>query len=343
MTGPASISTFPAFTLAAVALATILSFLLTGLATWYARRRGMLDHPGERHSHTVATPRGGGAGLVGALLLASVFINGATPGSFWMLAIVPGIVVLALTGWWDDHASLGVRFRFFIQLAVTCWLLWCAFQAGWIGGAVVIVLGALSVVWMTNLYNFMDGSNGMAGLQGLFVSLVLAFLFYSSGDSLYALNALLLAGCCTGFLPWNLGRARVFMGDVGSLALGFLFAALLLYGIGTGAFSPAVAWLVMLLFLTDSSLTLLSRVLRGERWYNAHRQHLYQRLIAHGWTHGRVAMLYQAINLTLVLPGILFAVRLPEMAWAISLALTLVFLVGWYLLIRQFRLPAQAG
>ena len=343
MTGSASISTFPAFTLTAVAVTTILSFLLTGLATWYARRRGMLDHPGERHSHTVATPRGGGAGLIGALLLASVFINAAVPGGFWMLAIVPGVVVLALTGWWDDHASLGARSRFFIQLAVTCWLLWCAFQAGWAGGAVVVVLGVFSVVWMTNLYNFMDGSNGMAGLQGLFVSLLLAFLFYSSGDSLYALNALLLAGCCAGFLPWNLGRARVFMGDVGSLALGFAFAALLLYGIGTGAFSPAVAWLVMLLFLTDSTLTLLSRVLRGERWYNAHRQHLYQRLIANGWTHGRVAMFYQAINVTLVLPGILLAVRLPEMAWAISLALTLVFLVGWYLLIRRYGLPAQAG
>ena len=116
MTGPASISTFPAFTFAAVVLATILSFLLTGLATWYARHRGMLDHPGDRHSHTVATPRGGGAGLIGALLLASVFINGAAPNGFWMLTIVPGVVVLAVTGWWDDHASLGVRFRFFIQL-----------------------------------------------------------------------------------------------------------------------------------------------------------------------------------------------------------------------------------
>ena len=91
-----------------------------------------------------------------------------------------------------------------------------------------MTLCAFSIVWLTNLYNFMDGSNGMAGLQGLFVSLVLAFLFHSSGDSQYALYALILAGCCFGFLPWNLGHAKVFMGDVGSLALGFLMAALFL-------------------------------------------------------------------------------------------------------------------
>ncbi len=338
MTGPASIST-----VLAIILAAVLSFILTGLATWYARRRGLLDHPGERHSHIVPTPRGGGAGLVAAMLLVSLYIGGAVPTDFWVKGIVPGVVVLAVTGWWDDHASLGVRLRFFIQLAVTCWLLWCAFQTGLLQGVVVMTLCAFSIVWLTNLYNFMDGSNGMAGLQGLFVSLVLAFLFHSSGDSQYALYALILAGCCFGFLPWNLGHAKVFMGDVGSLALGFLIAALFLYGVGSGAFSLAVAWLVMLLFVTDSTLTLLRRVIKGERWYNAHRQHLYQRLIAHGWTHSRVAMLYQAINLALVLPGILLSVRLPEMAWAISLALTLVFLVSWYLLIRRLGLPVQVG
>jgi UDP-N-acetylmuramyl pentapeptide phosphotransferase/UDP-N-acetylglucosamine-1-phosphate transferase len=133
------------------------------------------------------------------------------------------------------------------------------------------------------------------------------------------------------------------MGDVGSLALGFLFAALLLYGMGTGAISQAVALMVMLLFLTDATLTLLMRVIKGERWYNAHRQHFYQRLIAAGWTHGRVAIFYQAINLTLVLPGIVVAVNFPVLAWVVALALTLTFVLSWHLLISRLGVPSHGG
>jgi Fuc2NAc and GlcNAc transferase len=338
MAGPASFSF-----IAAAALAVFLSFLLTGFATWYARRRGMLDHPGDRHSHTVVTPRGGGAGLIAAFLISSLLFSGGNYPDFWVQCMVPAIVVLAITGWWDDHAPLSVRNRFFIQLAVSLYLLWFAASAEWVQGVIPMIMSGLFVIWMTNLYNFMDGSNGMAGLQGVFAASVLAVLFYLSGDDYFSLYALLLAGCCAGFLPWNLGRARVFMGDVGSLALGFAFAALLLYGTGTGAFDYPLALMVMLLFLTDATLTLLLRVIRGERWYNAHRQHLYQRLIAHGWTHARVAMVYQAINLMLVLPGIVIAVNFPALAWATALALTLIFVLGWYLVISRLGVLAQAG
>jgi hypothetical protein len=99
----------------------------------------------------------------------------------------------------------------------------------------------------------------------------------------------------------------------------------------------------MLLFLADATWTLLARVIRGERWYNAHRQHVYQRLIAHGWSHGRVAMLYQAINLTMVLPGIGVAVHYPALAWPVTLLLMLFFSVGWYLLTGRFGVLARAG
>jgi len=338
MTWPAYLGSIPA-----VALAAFLSFLLTGIATWYAGRRGLLDHPGDRQSHTVATPRGGGVGLVAALLIASLLFAGGNSPEFWVQCIMPAVVVLALTGWWDDHASLGAGFRFSIQLVVSFYVLWFAANAGWVQGVIPMIMSVLFLIWMTNLYNFMDGSNGMAGLQGVFAASVLAVLFYLSGDHYFSLLALLLAACCVGFLPWNLGRARVFMGDVGSLALGFLFAVFLLYGTGTGAFDYPLALMVMLLFLTDATLTLLSRVIRGERWYNAHRQHLYQRLIADGWTHARVAMLYQAINLTLVLPGIVIAVNFPALAWATALVLTLIFVLGWYFSISRLGVPAKAG
>jgi len=326
-----------------VSLAVFLSFLLTGLATWYAHRRGMLDHPSERHSHTESTPRGGGAGLVVALLLVSFLMPVGGVPAYWANCMAPCIVVLALTGWWDDHSSLSARFRFFIQLAVSLYLISCAAQAGWLQGIFPMLFGGLYLIWMTNLYNFMDGSNGMAGLQGVFAAVVLAWLFHLSGDAQFTLIALIVAACCAGFLPWNLGRARVFMGDVGSLSLGFIFASLLLYGLGREAFSLPVAWLLMLLFMTDSTLTLLLRVLRGERWYNPHKQHLYQLLIAHGWSHGRVVLFYQVINLSLVLPGIAVSMAFPALAWPVAVAMTLVFVPGWYLLVKRFGVLAQAG
>ena len=325
-----------------VATSTLLSFCLTGLATWYARRSGMVDHPGDRHSHTVATPRGGGAGLVLALIIASFFLPGSG-GEFWTKCILPCVAVLAIMGWRDDHAALSARFRILVQLAASIYLVMCAHDNGWMPGAGEPFLAVLALVWMSNLYNFMDGSNGMAGLQGVFGGVVLAWLFASAGEFGLASVSALVAACCAGFLPWNLGKARVFMGDVGSVSLGFVFGALLVSGVGLNAFSLPVALLVMLVFLTDSTLTLLVRVLKGERWYNAHKQHMYQRLIAHGWTHNRVALVYQAINLAMVVPGIIVAIKYPASAWLIALAMILVFAVGWFLVTRRLEGPARAG
>jgi Fuc2NAc and GlcNAc transferase len=325
-----------------VATSILLSFFLTGLATWYARRSGMVDHPGDRHSHTVATPRGGGAGLILALIFASLFLPGSG-GEFWSKCILPGVVVLAILGWRDDHAALSARFRILVQLAASIYLISCAHENGWMTGAGEPFLAVLALVWMSNLYNFMDGSNGMAGLQGVFGGVVLYWLFASAGDFDLASVSALVAACCVGFLPWNFGKARVFMGDVGSVSLGFVFGALLVSGVGLNAFSLPVALLVMLVFLTDSTLTLLVRVMKGERWYNAHRKHMYQRLIAHGWTHNRVALVYQVINLAMVVPGIVVAIKYPGLAWPVVMAMILIFAVGWFLVTRRLEGPARAG
>lgn len=301
-----------------------------------------MDRPGERHSHAVATPRGGGIGIILALFIASPLLIGSGDET-WGKCVLPGLLVLALLGWRDDHASLSARFRFFIQLAVSIYLVACAINNGWMQGVGSTLLAVLFLVWMTNLYNFMDGSNGMAGLQGVFGGAVLFCLFDSAGQHNLALASACVAASCAGFLPWNLGNARVFMGDVGSISLGFVFGALLVIGVGNQAFSLPVALMVMLVFITDSTLTLIGRILKRERWYNAHKQHLYQRLIAGGRTHSRVALFYQAINLTLVVPGILVAVNYPALAWVVALILILAFTIGWYLLIKRNGVLAQAG
>lgn len=317
------------------------SFALTGFFAWYARRIGMMDLPGERHSHQQPTPRGGGAGIVIAVLSVTlVQYSDSTAMSFWIRGVLPGFAVLALIGWWDDRVSLRAGLRFLVQLVVSLFLVWSLkIPGGWIG--LLLAVAALGfVIWMTNLYNFMDGSNGMAGCQGVFAGLVLGSLFLNSGEPEAAFSAAILALACLGFLPWNLGNARVFMGDVGSGSLGFAFASLLLYGVAEGNLSPAVAWLVMLVFLCDSSLTLMTRVLKGERWYTPHKQHLYQQLIVSGWSHGLVLSLYQGVNLVLLVPAIAVAVNFPALAPLVAAFTTLLFGSGWLLARRKLGVLA---
>jgi UDP-N-acetylmuramyl pentapeptide phosphotransferase/UDP-N-acetylglucosamine-1-phosphate transferase len=327
----------PAATLAALA-----SFLLTGLATAYARRRELIDHPGDRHSHVLPTPRGGGAGLVAAWIGSLFLLGPPFVAGDWADCIATGVAAIALLGWWDDHRPLSARLRFLVQLAVSLSVVTWFTSVGLIAHWALAPLACVFLLWMTNLYNFMDGSNGMAGVQGVFAAGVLGWLFQQSGQAPASAVCLLLMAACAGFLPWNLGRARVFMGDVGSLALGFAFGSLLIYGYGSGAFSLPVALMVMAVFLADGTLTLLARVLKGERWYNAHRQHLYQRIIAQGWTHGRVLFLYQAINVLLVLPAIAVAVGRPALAWPMAIAMGLCLGLGWYLTIRRIGVFAKA-
>ena len=324
------------------ALATFLSFLFTGLAMLYARRSGLIDIPGERHSHREATPRGGGAGLVLALVIMAVAPLGAQMPDPVFTVVLPGFVALALLGWLDDHRPLRARTRFVVQVLVCIFLVWNLPRSGAFASAWFAVAAVLFAAWMINLYNFMDGSNGMAAGQGVFATAVLAWLFQRADEPGFAALCLLTAACCVGFLPWNLGRARVFMGDVGSLALGFLIAALLLFGVTGGAFSLPVGLMVMAVFLADSTLTLLLRVTRGEQWYNAHRQHLYQRLIARGWTHGRVLLVYQFVNLAVVLPAIVFGVSRPDRAWPVAVTLAVALALAWYLSLKRIGVLAAA-
>jgi Fuc2NAc and GlcNAc transferase len=207
----------------------------------------------------------------------------------------------------------------------------------------MLVIFGLYLIWMINLYNFMDGSNGMAGSQAVFAGWVLAWLFFRAGEENTALLCVLLAMVSLGFLPWNLGKAKVFMGDVASGTLGFVIGALLIYGVMSGSILLAVAWLVMLVFVCDSTLTLFARVLKGERWYNPHKQHLYQRLISSGWPHGRVLTLYQLINLVLVMPAIAVAVNYPASATVIAFVVTGALGLGWLLVKQKLGVLATAG
>jgi len=324
------------FIVAVFLLGAALSFFASNVALRLARRSGMVVQPGARQSHTIATPTGGGLGLVFSLIVTSVFISVYVPlQGFWWLHVLPGVVVLAMTGWFDDKRHVSSLLRLLIQLAVSLWLLGFICLQNSVSSILMCagIMGAM--IWLMNLYNFMDGSDGMAGFQGVFAGLVMAVLFILGGELAMAMLSVAVAAVCAGFLPLNFPKAQIFMGDVASVPLGFIFASMAVYGLYSGVISATLSVLIMSVFIIDASLTLIARVFAGERWYTAHNQHVYQRLIAHGWSHSRVLLLYQTINVILVLPAIVLAAIYTRYA-NITAGMTLLILAAcWFAASRK--------
>lgn len=270
----------------------LLAAALTAVARHYALRRQLLDHPGERRSHSVATPRGGGIAIVATVLLAALAGALVVPAWTPMLGgFAIGLVLVAGIGWWDDHRPLPALSRLCVHMLAAALLALLVWRAT--GNPVQAVLLFLLATALVNLWNFMDGINGIACSQALVASLALATVM--PGPS--ALAALALAAACLGFLPFNFPRARIFMGDVGSGALGYVLAALT----GLASVTSGLNWLLLLVplapFLVDAGFTLLSRMLAGQRWTQPHTQHVYQRAVKAGFSHGRVTALYILLGL----------------------------------------------
>ena len=323
-------------------LTAIVSFLSCSRATAIAKKSGMIAQPGERQSHEVPTPTGGGLGIMFSIVVTSLGLQLIMPvPGFWWQNMLPGILLLVIVGWRDDRHPVSATVRLLVQLAVSLWLLgfgWLQFSVSdlaWFASVVV------AMVWLMNLYNFMDGSNGMAGFQGVFAGLLMAVLFQINGHVAMALLALSVAAACAGFLPLNFPGARVFMGDVASVPLGFIFASFAVYGMQTGSIGVPLSILIMSVFIIDATLTLFTRVMSGEQWYTAHTQHVYQRLIIRGWSHRKVLIAYQAINVILVIPAIVLAKVYPQ--YAIVTAGLVLLLLGtcWYFANRRLGMPVK--
>jgi UDP-N-acetylmuramyl pentapeptide phosphotransferase/UDP-N-acetylglucosamine-1-phosphate transferase len=293
------------------------SALVTRASIVYARRRNLIDAPGMRRSHTVPTPRGGGIGIVVAILacglLPSIAGTASTgPTAFWWL--IPGVIGIALVGWIDDHGGLSIAKRFAMHCVAALWtfvvpLLPVAISGGPSPWLVVVMLsggliGAAMAVWSINLHNFMDGIDGILALQSIFVFGMLATLFARASNTESAWQLGLWAAAVLGFLPFNFPRARIFMGDVGSGVLGFLVAVAVIGQMLDPRIAFASGLVACSAFVTDATCTLVSRMVRGRRWYSAHREHLYQWLVRCGNSHARVVAYYMGWNLLIVLPAI---------------------------------------
>lgn len=301
---------------------------IAALGAWLARRyalaRALLDLPGARRSHSIATPRGGGVGIVAALvalLLLAVHLGPvAGTGAAW--SVLGGLLAVAGVGWWDDHRDLPALGRLCVHLGAG--LAVALAVLGWPERLLDIALLGLAVLWvagMVNLWNFMDGINGIATAQAAVVALALTWL-PGALDGPWTLVALGLCAACIGFLPFNFPRARIFLGDVGSGALGFSLAAVLL--VAASRSSPP-QWLLLAslpsVFLVDAGVTLIERMVRGRRWWEAHREHAYQWAVRRGHTHSRVTTLYTLAGLVPAIIAFVF--------WNSSAAMAgLVFLMG---------------
>jgi len=307
----------------------VASFALSALVTWlsilYARRRKMLDLPGRRRSHSVPTPRGGGIGIVvsslvffcGPFLFAARIADKA-----FGFAVTTALILVAAIGWLDDHRSLSARVRIVVHFVAALVLITVPLAGEllvmpseyahavkpdlMLFGVGVALVGAVSliIVWSINLHNFMDGINGILAYQAVFVFATLGALTSSPS---HQSSMWYLAAATLGFLPFNFPDAKIFMGDIGSGALGLLIVVAAAMTLNTihPPFVPAL--IAVSAFVTDATCTLISRMLRGRRWYSAHREHLYQWMTRTGMSHTRVVLWYSAWNLLIVLPVLLWA------------------------------------
>lgn len=251
--------------------------LLAGLMRAGAADRLALDFPNDRSLHSRPMPRFGGIGIVAGILTAVLLLRQ------WQLAAV--VLLLAVVSWIDDRGHVPIPVRLSMQFVAA--IIWVAFQLpdNWVLCAVAV----FALVWMTNLYNFMDGSDGLAGGMALIGFITYGLAAWLAGNIVLALLAFSIAASAAGFLFFNFPPARMFMGDVGSVPLGFLAGAVGLLGWRQGAWSLALPLIVFLPFIIDATATLLARVLRRERFWQAHHDHYYQRLVRLGWSQRRLA------------------------------------------------------
>ena len=259
----------------------------TWLAREYAIRRELIDHPGERRSHEVPTPRGGGVAIVIALLVAACVLGWRNPQQIVLIAgFVLGLLLVAGVGMVDDHRPLSPWLRLGVQALAAAILALAV--AGTSGDVVLSLIAFATAMVLTNVWNFMDGINGIAATQAALVAGGLALVV----GGLWIWVALALLAACLGFLPFNFPKARIFLGDVGSGALGFAIATLLAASLMDGRLFAPLLLLPLSAFLVDSGLTLLRRMVRKERWWAAHAQHAYQRWASASGSHTIVTLMY---------------------------------------------------
>jgi Fuc2NAc and GlcNAc transferase len=306
------------------AIACGVSAVLTGLVRRYALRTSLLDVPNARSSHVRPTPRGGGIAIVVVSLAAmAVLVLFDQLDRRFFYALSGGGAAIAWVGYLDDRGRIGIVWRFVVHVAAAIWAV--AFLGGmtdinWQGTTVTLgmlgpMLAVLGIVWSLNLFNFMDGIDGIAASQAVFMAGVGALLAHLAGlTTSIPAAGWTIAAASFGFLLWNWPPARVFMGDVGSGFLGFVLAVLALGATRESAVMLPV-WLILgAVFIVDATFTLCRRLARRERFYEAHRSHAYQWLSRRWSSHLRVTAACATLNVLWLGPLAWICMRFPAYA-----------------------------
>lgn len=287
-----------------------LSWLLTACLRRYALSRSLMDVPNERSAHSVPTPRGGGVAIVvsflaGLPVLAQLDILSLTT----LYALLGGGFLVAVIGFADDHGHIPARWRLIGHFLAGCWALY------WLGGLAPLeifntridlgwagrLFALMYLVWMLNLYNFMDGIDGLASAEAVSVCLGISLVYWVGGYGALAWSPLLLAAAVAGFLCWNFPPAKIFMGDAGSGFLGLIFGTMTLEAAWQ---NPQLLWswiILLAIFIVDATWTLGRRLFRGEKIYEAHSSHGYQHA-ARRFGHKPVTLAVVTINIVFLLP-----------------------------------------
>jgi Fuc2NAc and GlcNAc transferase len=317
------------------------SWVLTGLFRRYALAKSLIDVSNERRSHSRPTPRGGGIAIVLTFLLGLVLL--------WDMSLVEDKLFVALTGagllvaiigFIDDHGHIAIRWRLLAHFSAAGWLLFwigglpplslfgASFDLGWAGH----LLASVALVWLLNLYNFMDGIDGIAGIEAVSIALVSASLMalVVEHQGMASLHMLMLASVA-GFLVWNFPLAKIFMGDGGSGFLGLMLGALALY---SAHIAPEMFWVLLIslgIFIVDATYTLIRRLLRGDKVYEAHRSHAYQYASRKYGSHRLIALSVLVINLFWLAPWcIAVAFGAVDGAAGMLLAYAPLLWLAWY-------------
>lgn len=329
--------------LLSVVVAFIAAAILTGMVCYWAIRRDILDHPNQRSSHSTPTPRGGGLAIT-VVVLAWLAWAGAIGylDRHAVIAIGVGGALVAIIGWIDDVRSVSVGAR------LACHFVAAAWAVRWLGGFHVLSIGpssanlglwgdlvaVIGIVWATNLFNFMDGIDGIAAVESASIGAIGGVLLLRGSESGLATLSLVMAAAALGFLVWNWPPAKIFLGDVGSGFIGFVFAALAIASENVGAV-PLIAWAILAaVFVVDATLTFLRRF-RAGLWRHAHRTHAYQRAVQGGWTHAAVSRTVALMNLVL---GALAALAvIGRVHLLVAAAIALAFVAAIYLAVGQLQ------
>ncbi len=325
---------------------TALSALLTAVALLYSRRR-LIDLPGQRRSHSLPTPRGGGIGLCIAGMAGLVAMSALISDVTLPTRLIVAIALIAIVGWIDDHRPLPISARLVAQFVAVVLFLWPfvaqsiaqytnanVATAEFVQNLVLLIVFLGLGIWSINLHNFMDGIDGILAAQAIFVLSVLGWLCGHDQRNPHGMQIDLFAAATLGFLPFNFPRARIFMGDVGSGTLGLVIFVAAMWQFASPYSADLSAIVVGSAFITDATCTLVSRMTRGKRWYAPHREHLYQWMTRTGLSHARVSDCYAAWNLFVVLP-IIGLLNVPALrasrsaSWSIAIALYLIAVAVW--------------